>query len=330
VLDREHPKGLRVGTIWTAVGGRAVVFTYTPVKGQGLRELLGLRGDVGPDGELLCVAQGVAPTATTAAPNATAQEPSPDAQDEEGAQDEAQEEQGPGPLRELDLVARGPFQCDGERLFETLWRRLGFTLVLVHCWMHARRYFERAMKAKDLRASVAMNLIAQIYEVERRATAAGVSPEERARRRQAETWPLLERLRAWVLQVAGQVPPSTPLGKALGYVQRRWLSLTVFVLDGRIPLDNGEVERWIRRIAVGRNNWLFTGSDEGARRLCLVASLCATCRKLGLDPWAYLRDALLAASSGMTVQAFVAGYTPWAWAQKQAQHPDAQQVAVGA
>jgi hypothetical protein len=80
------------------------------------------------------------------------------------------------------------------------------------------------------------------------------------------------------------VVPGSPLGKALKYVERRWFSLCVFVLDARIPIDNGEVERVIRPIGVGRHNWLFTGSDEVAVRLCIVASVCATCRKLKVDP----------------------------------------------
>jgi transposase len=227
-------------------------------------------------------------------------------------------------------LERGRFQCDGEGLFSTVQTSSGLSLVLVHCWMHARRYFDRAVKAKDLRAAVAMQLIGQMYEVERAATESNVSAEERARRRQSETWPLLERLREWVLEIGPKVVPGTPLGKALRYVERRWLSLCVFVLDGRIAIDNGEVERQIRRIAVGRNNWLFTGGDEAGARLATVASLCATCRRLGIDPWAYLRDALLAAGSGMSPRELVAGFTPWAWAKKQTENASAERVAVGA
>ena len=282
VLDRDHPKGIRLGHLWTAVGDRAVVYVYAPAKSKGLAELLELRTKEPPR-----------PAGSTAPPR-------------------------PG----------GPVQCDGEGLFSSVQTASGLAIVLVHCWMHARRYFERAVKAKDLRAAVAMQLIGQMYDVERAATEAKVSPEERARRRQAETWPLLERLREWVQEIGPKVAPSTPLGKALRYVERRWLSLCVFVLDGRIGIDNGEVERQIRRIAVGRNNWLFTGGDEAGARLATVASLCATCRKLGIDPGAYLRDALLAAGSGMSGRELVAGFTPWAWAQKQSKDANAESGAV--
>ena len=194
--------------------------------------------------------------------------------------------------------------------------------------MHARRYFERAMKARDTRAAVAMVLIGKLYDVERQATRQGVSAEERARRRQAESWPLLEELRRWIEEIRPKVPPSTPLGKAIRYVERRWFSLCVFVVDGRISIDNGEVERFIRRIGVGRHNWLFTGSDAAGGRLCTVASLCATCRKLGIEPWEYLRDTLLAAGSGMSPRQLVAGFTPWAWADKKAQQAHAEKLAA--
>ena len=221
----------------------------------------------------------------------------------------------------------GPVQSDGEKIFGSALRKLGVIFVLVHCWMHARRYFERAAKARDTRALVAMALIGKMYDVERLATEEGVSPEERARRRQEQSWPLLEELRRWIEELRPKVPPSTPLGKAIRYVEGRWLSLCVFVLDGRISIDNGEVERFIRRIGVGRHNWLFTGSDDAAERLCTVASLCATCRKLGIDPWAYLREALLAAGSGISPSKLVAGFTPWAWAEKQAKQTDAEKAA---
>ena len=103
------------------------------------------------------------------------------------------------------------------------------------------------------------------------------------------------------------------------------------MVDGRISIDNGEVERFIRRIGVGRHNWLFTGSDAAGKRLCTVASLCATCRKLGINPCEYLRDALLAAGSGMSAKSLVADFTPWAWAEKKAQQATAEKLAaVGA
>jgi len=166
----------------------------------------------------------------------------------------------------------GPIQCDGEPLFQGAMTRKKLDLVAVHCNMHARRYFEKALKSGDLRAAVAMKMYAQIYQIEQKATEDKVSVEQRTRRRWEQTWPLLEPFRQWALEIRPKVNPSSPLAKALNYVEKRWLSLALFVIDGRIPLDTGEVERQNRRIAVGRKVWLFSGSDDGARRLCIVAA----------------------------------------------------------
>ena len=275
VLDRDHPKGIRQGHLWTVAGGRAVAFVYTAVKSNGLETLMEMR-----------------------------------------------------PLTAGSTTCRQPVQCDGENLFNTVQTRGGAVVPLVHDWMHARRYFERAMKSGDMRAAVAMKMIGELYDVERAATAAQVSAEERGRRRREASWLILERLRAWIGEIRGGVNPSSPLGKAIGYAERRWISLIVFVGDGRIPIDTGWVERSIRRVAIGRNNWLFTGGDDAGVRLATVATLCATCRHLGIDPWCYLRDVFRAIAEGVSGPALVRDFTPWAWAQNEAQKAKAEKVAA--
>ena len=225
-------------------------------------------------------------------------------------------------------TCRQPVQCDGEKIFNTVQTRKGEVIPLVHDWMHARRYFERAMKSGDVRAGVAMKLIGELYDVERAATAEKVSDEERGRRRRERSWPILERLRAWIGEIRGGANPSSPLGKAIGYVERRWISLVVFVGDGRIGIDTGWVERSIRRIAIGRNNWNFTGGDKAAERLATVATICATCRHLGIDPWLYLRDVFRALAEGVSKPALVRDFMPWTWAQNEAKKAEAQKLAA--
>jgi hypothetical protein len=85
----------------------------------------------------------------------------------------------------------------------------------------------------------------------------------------------------------------------------------VFVLDGRIPIEHGEVKRVIRPIGVGRHKWLFTGSDETAVRLCIVTSVCATCRRLKINPWDYLRDVDDAIARGVSARQLALDWTPW-------------------
>ena len=214
VLDRDHPKGIRQGTIWTAAGGRAVAFVYTPAKSVGLGEVLALRPTVGAEAEPVAPSNDTqvdprdgdsegsrvrdADTTSTPGgqlPGVASSDPGEDDQDEL-PEHRAEDSKG------MVLRVGGPIQCDGETLFASVLTRIGVQIVLVHCWMHARRWFERAVKARDLRAAVAMDLIGRMYDIERKATEQKVSPEERARRRQVETWPLLEQLRKWGAGIA--------------------------------------------------------------------------------------------------------------------------------
>ncbi len=77
-----------------------------------------------------------------------------------------------------------------------------------------------------------------------------------------------------------------------------------------------------------RNNWNFTGSDKAAERLATVATLCATCRHLGIDPWLYLRDVFRALAEGVSKPALVRDFMPWTWAQNEAKKAEAQKLAA--
>jgi transposase len=102
----------------------------------------------------------------------------------------------------------------------------------------------------------------------------------------------------------------------------------VFVGDGRIAIDTGWVERSIRRVAIGRNNWNFSGSDGAAERLATVATLCATCHHLGIDPWRYLRAVFQAIADGISNSVLSEDFTPWAWAENEAKKANAEKVAA--
>ena len=209
-----------------------------------------------------------------------------------------------------------PTQSDGDSSFAPALKLLNHAMLVVQCNMHARRNFDEAAKNGDLRAKVAMKFYTEIYQVERECTEGGVSDEERGRRRQELTVPILERFHEWAMKIRPKVRPTSPLGKALNYVSERWISLTCFVSDGRIPIDNGEPERNIRWIAKGRDNWNLCGSAEAAQRLAVVASLCATCRRLKRDPARYFTAIFTAIANGMDLAADAALWTPWAWAAR--------------
>lgn len=160
----------------------------------------------------------------------------------------------------------------------------------VGCWMHARRYFYGAFEGGDQRAVLPLFLIAQLYEVEEDAAALG--PEERTQLRRKRSIPILNKLDAWRGPMMTQAPPKTPLGRALTYLDNQWAALRRYTDDGRLRIDNGEVERLQRLVAVGRKNWLFFGSDEGARRGAVLYSVIATCVLNQVNPLHYIADVL--------------------------------------
>jgi hypothetical protein len=82
------------------------------------------------------------------------------------------------------------------------------------------------------------------------------------------------------------------MGEATTYAQNQWPGLLRYLEDGRLDIDNNEVERALRCVAVGRKNWLFAGSPKGGERAAVIYSLVSTCKLLGIEPFAYLRDVL--------------------------------------
>ncbi len=94
------------------------------------------------------------------------------------------------------------------------------------------------------------------------------------------------------------------------------LKLGCFVIDGRITIENGEPERQIRWIAKGRDNWNLCGSAAAAMPLAVVASLCATCRRLKITPLEYLTAVSKAVEAGLKLESDAESWTPWAWAAR--------------
>jgi transposase len=218
----------------------------------------------------------------------------------------------------------GYIQGDGYAGFAALFSPTSLR-IFVACWAHVRRKFVAALEAGDTRAAYPLRLIQKLYRIEHDATVTGVCATERTRLRQTLSRPLVDTLHAWLLSSpALQAPPKSPLGQALTYALRRWPALLPFLDDGHIPIDNNHVEREFRPVASGRVNWLFAGSDEGARRAAILYSLLGSCALAGIkDPWPYLRDVLQRLSQSWP-QARIHELLPAAWAQEQRQHAQTQ------
>ncbi|HEY1693391.1 MAG TPA: IS66 family transposase [Polyangiaceae bacterium] len=176
-------------------------------------------------------------------------------------------------------------QCDGTSVTTFLERAGGRR---PGCWSHGRRGLVEAARVGDRIALEGLRLIARIFAVERAASLAGDTPEERRRRRDEHTRPILDELRAWVDDKREIVAPKTPLGRGLGYLHRQWRRLLLFLDDGNIEATNNRRERELRRLILGRKNWLFTWLDVGGERTARVLSIIATAIAHDVNPRAYL------------------------------------------
>jgi transposase len=180
----------------------------------------------------------------------------------------------------------------------------------IGCWAHARRGFVEALTT-DVRAALTVALIQQLYDVER--AGAELSPEARRDLRRAQSVPLLAKIAVERDQLAQTVLPKSPLGDGLRYLTNQWAALQRFVDDGRLAIDNNRAENQLRVVALGRKNWLFAGSFEGARRAALLYSLVQSCALVDVPPFEYLKDVLLRVATHP--QQRIGQLTPKGWAE---------------
>jgi transposase len=195
------------------------------------------------------------------------------------------------PERLLDEY-EGFLVTDGYKGYASVTDQSGITGI--GCWAHARRKFDEALKVqgkkKTGKANYALNEIRKLYAIERQIREK--KPHEKQLIRQSRARPILEKLRAWLLKSLDQVPPKTVLGKALRYTDNEWHRLIRYIDDGEIPIDNNRCENAIRPFVIGRKNWLFSNSQQGARASAAIYSLIETAKHNGLEPYAYLQYVL--------------------------------------
>jgi transposase len=169
-------------------------------------------------------------------------------------------------------------------------------IVEVACWAHARRKFYEARTSDPARSAQALAYIRLLYDVEDQAKEQSLNPAQRAALRHEMALPRLAQFKVWLESQqpseGGAVLPKSPMGAAITYALNQYNALCVYVLDGNLAIDNNAAENAERRIAVGRKNWLFCGSDAGGQTAAILFSLIATCERHKVNPWEYLRDVL--------------------------------------
>jgi len=157
----------------------------------------------------------------------------------------------------------------------------------------------RAWKTKADRPSgdglprgLSLKLLARVYRIEHLADARELAPDDRAVLRRDRTAPVMEKLHRWCGLTRAQESPGTDLAKAAGYLVNHWSALTQFLEDGRLDPDNNVCEAQLRDIALGRRNYLFSGSHDAARRAAALYRLMRTCAQHRVPPLPYLTDVL--------------------------------------
>ncbi len=185
---------------------------------------------------------------------------------------------------------QGYFLCDDYAGYNKLFKPK--KIIYVSCWSHARRYFIKTQDTEPKTATEILTLIARLYAIEKEHKHS--PPEKRLKARHKKSIPILRKIRKWLLtrQNSGEYLPQSPMGQAIAHVLKIWRNLCMYLRDGRIPIDNNLAENAIRPIALGRKNWMFLGSESGGKTAAILMSFTATCRKLKIDTWQYLKDVL--------------------------------------
>jgi len=207
---------------------------------------------------------------------------------------------------------QGIVQTDGYAGYDFL----DFIKAIIHmaCWVHARRKFMEVTKAAGIKkdhphegnAGAALKYISKLYKIEKEAQKQGLSPEELCKERQDKALPILKEFKAWLDAKVDQVPPKSLLGKAINYTLNQWPRLIRYIEDGRIALDNNVVENAIRPFVVGRKNWLFSDTPQGAKASAAIYSLIETAKANGLEPYWYLKYLFENLPEAMTADEFTA------------------------
>ena len=186
---------------------------------------------------------------------------------------------------------KGILQTDGYKVYESLYANHP-DIALVYCMAHARRKFVDAVKYDEQKANTVLNMMAQLYQLEQDYRDEALTWQQRTERRQQQAKPILDQLQEWMLKHVDQVLPKSPLGQAINYTLPRWSGLSAYIQHGQIEIDNNLIENTIRPLAIGRKNYLFSGSHDAAEMTAAMYSFMATCKKNDINEQDWITDVM--------------------------------------
>jgi transposase len=213
----------------------------------------------------------------------------------------------------------GTVQCDGYSAYRSFAQARHGTIALAGCWAHVRRKFFEALQQSPKTAGWILRQIQHLYQMEARLREQQAGPRLREAVRAHQSRPIVERMeRALVrLKSSGRYLPQSLLGIAIDYALGQWQTLDVYLGDGRVEIDNNLVENAIRPTALGKKNWLFMGDADAGGRGAIIYTIIESCRRRGIDPYAYLKEVLTRLPRMTNHQ--VPEITPEAWAKARLQ-----------
>ncbi len=220
------------------------------------------------------------------------------------------------PTRETSVAAvmlgdfNGTLMTDGYAVYDTIAKTNGLTHL--GCWAHARRYFKEASDAQPKGTSgkpeQALSYIQKLFRIE--ASIKAATTDEKYRARQQESAPILAALKQWLDKSLKHPVKSAKLTKALTYLNNQWHKLSRYTENGTWPIDNNHAENCIRPFVIGRKNWLFSTSIEGAKASANLYSLVESAKANNLEPSAYLKTVFTLLPQAKTVEE-VEALLPW-------------------
>jgi len=164
-------------------------------------------------------------------------------------------------------------------------------VIRIGCNMHGRRYFEQAKvdgaKSGKTLAEVGLKFYQKLYDLDDEAKK--LSLEEKQKYRIENQKPIWDEFKSWAESNIKRVPPKSKLGKALNYFLNEYEYLIGYLKDPRLEIDNGFVERAIRKFAIGRNNWMFSDTEAGADASSMFYSILCTANVNGVKPYNLLK-----------------------------------------
>ena len=241
---------------------------------------------------------------------------------------------------------KGYLQADAYGGYDGIYTR--GDVIEVACMAHARRKFFDAKETDGRRGAQMLAMIQRLYAIEDEASgkiprdakpAPGAAPgavagngsggplddDGRRELRQRKSVPILAAIRGWLDAELQTVLPRSPMGLAMNYMLNQWEALNRYTEQGWLNIDNNAAERALKRVAIGRKNWLFAGHDEAAESHARLYTLIASSERHGVDPQRYLTSVL--AKIGSTPVSQLEQFLPDVWKREDAAEPPAEEIA---